>query len=356
MAKVYAVGRVKDKRKLYGYKILNLEDYSLHDYSVDRLKELLSKRNIIGNLYIEKDGSLAEYHCSGMLPEYNMKGKRIGAGRDVYLTLSFAPSAIGSDSSGRLVKNEVYFSKDELVETIDLIELQYKDPDAYLELPFMNNYPVDRYIESYARAYEALNNSTTNVNHIRYKIDNFGKLTCKVPAEVDKLVLGYCKGFEGLYFDGTTATINNLIVSGTCEALLPNAIQECYLKNVKVSSSILCQQVFKNCRIDSIDLSDINVESKLLLFDNCKIQHLVLPKWYDSWEFLDAIEYPIEEVELRNTNCTTAIWEISTKNKLQFKKVMKLILPSDFEEQQEDELRRLLPTMKIVRKLPDVVE
>ena len=211
-------------------------------------------------------------------------------------------------------------------------------------------------MENYQRAYQNLNESEKNIYNIQYNMDNFGKLTCKVPKKLDRLTLSYCKGFESLYSDSDMFMIGNLEISRTCEALLPNSIQDCYIQNLHVDGSILCQQVFKNCRIDRVDLRTINIESKLLLFDNCKIQHLILPKWYDSWEFLDVMDYPIDIVEITNTNCTTAIWEISTKNKLQFKKIVELLLPSDFEEQQEEELRRLLPNLPIARRLPEALE
>lgn len=340
-SKVYAIGRIKEKRKLIGYKLLNLSDYSIKNYSITSIQKLLGDGAIIGNLFLDTSGNIEEYFCSDMLPEYNTKEKRIGFSKNVYLTIAFTATAI----------SEIYYSKDELIEIIDLSALQVVDAESYLSLPFMQNSPVDRYIKSYMSIYDKLNEDVSNIDNVQYTLDNLGRLTCKIEHSIRNLKIAYSNALYTLSSSDDKAVIDNLKVDGSCGAILSGAIQDIYIKNVVIDNSIICPVAFKNCRLDTVDLRMANIESRLNAFDNCKIKHLILPRWYDSWEFLDSLPYPIDCVEITNTNCTTSIWETTTKDKLQFKKIMELVLPMDFEYEQEKELHKLLPNLVITRKI-----
>ena len=83
-SKVYAIGRIKEKRKLIGYKLLNLSDYSIKNYSITSIQKLLGDGAIIGNLFLDTSGNIEEYFCSDMLLEYKKKKKRIGFSKNVY--------------------------------------------------------------------------------------------------------------------------------------------------------------------------------------------------------------------------------------------------------------------------------
>lgn len=349
MVEVYAVGRIMQRRQVVGYKLLNLEDMSLKIYSLDNIRHLLKSGNTIGNLYLNGE-EIEEYFCSRTLTEYSQNGKRIGKARDTFLTV-YTDSC--SASVSHYHSSEVYFSGDELIEIKDLLNLNYIEhydvEDLDECLPFVNNSPIDMYVKNFQGYYSKLNHSSKCIPGFSQSLNNMGILRCALKEPVDTISIEFCRALESISLleDGD---LNELVITDACGALLPNSITRMNLDKVIVGKTSVCSNAFKHCNIEMVDLKNIGRNSKDDIFKNCKVNHLVLPKWYDSWEILNCFEDMIQKLEITNTACSNSVWEIEVKDKLWFRKVETLLLPIDFDYEQEKSLREELTDVKVIRK------
>lgn len=352
MVEVYAVGKIMKRRDLIGYKLLNMQNYSVKDYSIEKIKKLLSNGNIIGNLYLENE-EIKEYFCESILTEYSNNGKRIGKPKDTFLTVYMDASLAGLKN---LHSSEVYYSIDNIVETRDMLSLNYMkhyEVDNLKEcLPFLNDKPIDIYVKRYQEYYELLTNKNKKHN-IEYdvKLNNMGGIVYNITGSLESLKIGFCRGLEKLNFIDENSHINNLDVTIDCGVILPGAIHDTSFQNCNLDTCI-CSKAFMNCNINIMNVKKAGRASKDDMFYHCNIHHLVLPSWYDSWNILETIDN-IDILELTNLTCTNSIWEIKVKDKLLFRKVDALLLPQDFDYEQEKILREELVGIDIKRKLSE---
>lgn len=349
MVQVFAVGRIKHRREIVGYKLLNLDDLTLKDYSLERIISLLKSGNTIGNLYYDKENDkIGEYYCSRTLTEFTQNNKRIGKGKDTFLTI-FTDSC--SAGLSHYHSSEVFYSREGLFEIKDMLDLNYfqhYDVDSLKDcMPFLNDEPVDMYVKNFISYYNKLNKDS---NSIHYELSNMGMLKLNILEDINELKIDFCRALESLS-SNEISKLNKLLITDSCESILPGSISNFKLNNVILGKSSVCSKSFKNCNIDFIDLKFILPNSKDDIFDNCVVKHLKLPKWYDSWNILNNFEDGVETVEITNMSCTNSIWEISVKDKLSFRKVKNLILPVDFDYEQENALRESFHDINIIRNV-----
>lgn len=352
MIQVYAVGRVVDRREVIGYKLLSLEDYNVHDYSIEKIEQLLKGGNTIGNLYWDKkEQCVKEYYCERTLTEYTKAGKRIGKGKDTFLTVNTDSCQAGLS---HYHSYEVYYSKDGIVESNDMLNLNYVehyDVDNLSEcMPFMHKEPIDMYVKNFMAYYRKISESEEYQKYgLSFDMNNMGMLRARLEHNLDTLSIDFCRAFEDLHITSDVA-VKNLMISDACGAILPESIKGLKLDSVVVGNTSLCSNSFVNCNIGMVNLQAINRNSKDNIFKNCKVSHLILPKWYDSWAILDCFKSPIDVLELTNLSCTNSIWEIAVKDKLWFRKVNTVLLPVNFEFEQERTLREELWDTNVLRR------
>lgn len=350
MVEVYAIGKIVKRRELIGYKLLNMQNYSVKNYSIDKIKELLSKGNVIGNLYIE-DNELKEYFCTQILTEYSSNDRRVGKPKDTFLTVYMDASLAGLKN---LHSSEVYYSTDNIVETKDMMTLSYMehyDVDNLNEcLPFLNDKPIDMYVKKYQDYYKSLTlkNKRNNIGY-SVELNNMGGAVYCIFNDLNELKVGFCRGLEKLNFEELNIHIDNLYINKDCGVILPGAIHNTDFKNIIIDTCV-CSKAFMNCNIERVNIENVLRASKDDMFFHCNIHHLILPSWYDSWSILETIDN-IEILELTNLTCTNSIWEIKVKDKLLFRKVSTLLLPPSFDFEQEKLLREELVGVDIKRKV-----
>jgi hypothetical protein len=340
VVQVYAVGRIVQRRKILGYKLLNIKDYYVKDYSIDKIKSLLKSGNTIGNLYLDKESDeVCEYYCSKTLSEYTQNGKRLGSGKDIFLTICVEAST----ASGKYHTNEVYYSEDGLLRVMDILSLNYTQHYDVINLeeciPFLNKEPVDMYVKNFHTYYSKMNNEHGDEVGKHLYLSNMGFLRYKISKSIEDLSIDFCRALE-LLDVSNNATITNMYISDKCESILPGAIHDLDLENLKIDCVDVCSSAFQNCNIKVVDIKGVDRDTKSDLFTHCNIEHLILPDWYDSWEILKSFDNSIHILEMTNTSCTKSVWEISLQDKKLLKKLVDiLVLPSDFDFEQESVLR-----------------
>lgn len=349
MVQVFAVGRIRYRREVVGYKLLNLDDLTLKDYSLERIINLLKSGNTIGNLYYDKESNeIKEYYCSRTLTEFTKSNKRIGKGKDTFLTI-FTDSC--SAGLSHYHSSEVFYSREGLFEVKDMLDLNYiqhYDVDSLKDcMPFLNDDPVDMYVKNFMVYYNKLNMESES---IFYELNKMGMLKLNILTDLDELKIDFCRALESLTIE-TDKNIKKLVISDSCESVLPNSIVNFKFDEVILGKSSICSKSFRNCEIGFIDLKLIHPNSRDDIFDNCIVKHLKLPKWYDSWDILNYFNGMVDTIEITNTSCTNSIWEIGVKDKLSFKKVKNLILPVDFDYEQENSLRESFTDVNIIRNI-----
>lgn len=352
MVQVYAVGRIMKRREIIGYKLLNLDDLSLKDYKLEKIVELLKKGNTIGNLYYSTDeGCVKEYFCERTLTEYTQNGRRIGKGRDTFLTVYTDSCSAGLS---HYHSSEVYYSRDGLVEIKDMLNLNYiehYDVDNLSEcMPFMNDEPIDMYVKNFKSYYNKISKSAQyQESGINLSLSDMGMLRAIISKPLDEFKIDFCRALEQIELveDGE---IKSVVVSDACGAVLPFCFTNMKLDSVVLGSSSICSKSFENCDIEVVDLRNIHRNSRDDIFKNCRVEHLILPKWYDSWKILDCFKDKIEVLELTNTACTNSIWEIAVKDKLWFRRVDTLLLPVNFDFEQEKTLKEELVDVNVLRR------
>lgn len=352
MVQVFAVGRIMQRRNLIGYKLLNLDDLSLKDYKIEKILSLLKKGNTIGNLYYsEEEDCVKEYYCERTLTEYTQNGKRIGKGKDTFLTV-YTDSC--TEGLSHYHSSEVYYSKDGLVEVKDMLNLNYiehYDVDNLSEcMPFMNDEPIDMYVKNFQKYYDRISESEQyKESGIKVSLTDSGMLKAVISKPLDEFKVDFCRALEQIEIIGEGA-VKDIVVSDACGAVLPSSFKNMKLDSVVIGDCSMCSKSFVDSDIEVVDLRNIHRNSKDDIFRDCKVEHLILPKWYDSWKILDCFKDRIGILELTNTACTNSIWEIKVKDKLWFRRVDTLLLPVNFDFEQEKSLKEELVDVNIIRR------